>query len=309
VTRRGATRLAGVLLVDKPAGMTSHDVVAAVRRATGEGRVGHAGTLDPMATGLLVVLVGAYTRLAPYLTGQDKSYEATIAFGTATDTDDAEGAVTSTLPVPDDVADRAYAETTLAGLLGEQLQRPPAYSAIKVGGTTSHRAARAGRAPDLSPRPIDVKAAELLETRTAPPEWDASFVVSKGTYIRAIARDVGERCGTVAHLSALRRLASGSLRVSDATALSDVVARAEIGGVEDLFADPVAALGMPVLALAAASDSAVLLGNGRRLPLGGVELDEGRRCAVVVDGRLAAIYRRESDALAADVVLASGTES
>src|SRR5665648_353727 len=140
-TRRGATDLSGILAVDKPSGITSHDVVAAVRRATGERRVGHAGTLDPVATGLLTILVGPATRLEPYLSGHDKTYVATIAFGTSTDTDDADGAVIQTVPVPGDVIDPDAASRLLASFTGEQLQVPPAYSAIKRGGQVAHRAA------------------------------------------------------------------------------------------------------------------------------------------------------------------------
>ena len=123
--KRGQTDLSGILLVDKPSGMTSHDVVDRVRRATGERRVGHAGTLDPMATGLLVVLVGPAARLAPYLTAAEKTYEARIVFGFETDTDDAEGQVTVTAPVPDEVADPFFAAGTVASLVGTHEQLPP----------------------------------------------------------------------------------------------------------------------------------------------------------------------------------------
>src|SRR5512140_2878132 len=134
MAKRGATDLAGILPVDKPAGMTSHDVVAQVRSATGEGRVGHAGTLDPMATGLLVVLVGPFTRLEPYLSQDEKSYLARIGFGTGTDTDDAEGTAVETAPVPECVLDPGFARSTLARVIGPSIQTPPAYSAIKVKG-------------------------------------------------------------------------------------------------------------------------------------------------------------------------------
>ncbi|HZL05264.1 MAG TPA: tRNA pseudouridine(55) synthase TruB, partial [Coriobacteriia bacterium] len=192
-TRRGATDLSGILAVDKPSGITSHDVVAAVRRATGERRVGHAGTLDPVATGLLTILVGPATRLEPYLSGHDKTYVATIAFGTSTDTDDADGAVIQTVPVPGDVIDPDAASRLLASFTGEQLQVPPAYSAIKRGGQVAHRAARAGEPLAIEPRPVVVRAAELIAIDSTVPVWDVRFTVSKGTYIRALARDIGAK--------------------------------------------------------------------------------------------------------------------
>ncbi len=207
--RRGATGLSGILLVDKPEGMTSHDVVAIVRRATGEGRVGHAGTLDPAATGLLVVLVGPATRLEPYLSSATKSYEATIAFGAATDTDDADGAVIATSPVPTEVGDPVYARALLARLLGDSEQMPPTYSAIKTAGEVAHRVARAGGEVVVRPRAIRVDEARLLDVDPETESWRVAFTVSKGTYIRALARDVGLAADTHAHLSGLTRTNSG----------------------------------------------------------------------------------------------------
>ncbi|HEY5506633.1 MAG TPA: tRNA pseudouridine(55) synthase TruB, partial [Coriobacteriia bacterium] len=222
MSRRGATSLVGILPLDKPAGLTSHDVVARVRRSTGEGRVGHAGTLDPMATGLLVVLIGAYARLAPYLTSASKCYEATIAFGAETDTDDAEGAVTRRAAVPAELLDPGHARVVLSGFLGSSMQTPPAYSAIKVGGRTAHREARAGSAMELEPRPVEVLAAELLATDADAASWNVAFDVSKGTYIRALARDIGRACGSAAHLSALRRTTSGRLTLADSHTLEEM---------------------------------------------------------------------------------------
>ena len=171
--------------------MTSHDVVNRVRRITGERRVGHAGTLDPMATGVLVVLVGPATRLAPYLTSAEKTYEARIAFGAETDTDDAEGRVTLTAAVPDEVCDPFAAAAMVASLVGVHEQIPPAYSAIKRGGVVAYEAARKGEALELEPRTVEVASAELLGVQVDPPAWDVAFAVSKGTYIRALARDLG----------------------------------------------------------------------------------------------------------------------
>ena len=304
--RRGATDLAGILLIDKPAGPTSHDVVAAIRRATGEGRVGHAGTLDPMATGLLVVLVGPYTRLEPYLSAATKSYEATISFGAATDTDDAEGEVVASAPVPVRLLDPEYARTSLAGLVGTGVQTPPAYSAIKVAGRTAHKAARAGEPLELAPRRFTVTRADLLALHEDPPSWDVALTVSKGTYIRAIARDLGVSEGTHAHLTALRRSASGALRLADANSLDSIVATAEDGGadaVAALFADPLSALGLPRVA----SDRTVV-STGRPLSraLAPEEAIIGSHVAVTVEGTLAAVYRVAAGALSPEVVLLPG---
>jgi len=299
---RGASGLSGILLIDKPTGMTSHDVVAHVRRATGEKRVGHAGTLDPSATGLLVVLVGPATRLEPYLSSARKRYMATICFGSSTDTDDTEGTVVRTAEVPDSVFDPIHAEEVLSRFLGESEQMPPAYSAIKVGGVTAHRAARAGQALELKARPIEVLRASLVgvdsETRT----WDVDFEVSKGTYIRALARDIGDSAGTAAHLCGLRRTASGALHVGQAVTL-EAVSEAGPEGVDRLFIDALAALGaMPVIE-APLDDIA----NGRSVPLpSGFESGTGQLFAVVCEHQLKAVYRAQADRLVPEVVLATG---
>jgi len=299
---RGASGLSGILPIDKPAGMTSHDVVARVRRALGEKRVGHAGTLDPAATGLLVVLVGPATRLEPYLSAARKSYTATITFGTATDTDDAEGATVRTVPVPQDTFDRTHAQRLLARFLGASQQMPPAYSAIKVGGVTAHRAARAGNALELKARPIEVYRAELIDVESDPATWTVEFEVSKGTYIRALARDLGEAAGTAAHLSALRRTASGALVLEQATTLETVEA-AGAEGIEPLFVDPVGAVGALPVVEAPLADVA----NGRSLTLPpDAVAGTGELFAVVCEHRLKALYRATGDGLVPEVVLATG---
>lgn len=299
MSKRGATALAGILALDKPAGMTSHDVVAIVRRETGEGRVGHAGTLDPAATGLLVVLVGPYARLAPYLSCARKSYDATIVFGAETDTDDAQGTVVREVEVPDSIQDAGFARAALAATIGSALQTPPAYSAIKVGGRVAHKAARSGEAMALEPRPIEVFAADLTGIDPAGPSWDVAYTVSKGTYVRALARDLGRTCGTAAHLGALRRTASGSLALSDAHTLDEVAAAAASGSTAELFADPLAALDLPVVD-AAAFD----LRDGRSIavPEGGHA--ESSLIAVTTDGALAGVYRVREGRLWPEVVLA-----
>lgn len=295
--RRGATGLAGVLLVDKPAGLTSHDVVSRIRRITGEGRVGHAGTLDPMATGLLVLLIGPATRLEPYLSSASKSYLATIRFGTATDTDDAEGAVTSQLPVDDRTFEPAVAREILSTFMGDSNQMPPSYSAIKVGGTVAHRAARAGEPLELQPRPITVHEAELTNVDASAGTWDVSFKVSKGTYIRSLARDIGERAGTAAHLSGLRRTRSGPLDVADAATLEQVET-AGADGLCELFIDPVKALSLPAMKVASASVS-----DGRPVTESVEAVSDGELVALTAeDGALRALYRRSGERLLAEVV-------
>jgi len=299
---RVATGLSGVLPLDKPSGMTSHDVVAIVRRATGERRVGHAGTLDPDATGLLVVLVGPATRLEPYLSSAAKSYRATIRFGTSTDTDDAQGSVLHKAPIPSDLFTKTRAEEILACFLGVSQQMPPAYSAIKLGGVTAHRAARAGAPLELAPRGIEVFEARLEGLDPQALTWDVSFVVSKGTYIRSLARDIGLAAQTRAHLCALRRTASGPLTLEHATTL-DAVASAGPAGVSELFVDPLLALGeLPVIE--AACDD---VSNGRSLPLADPSLaGTGQLFAVVCDDHLRALYRAQVDKLVPEMVLATG---
>lgn len=300
--KRGATSLAGILLVDKPAGMTSHDVVAIVRRETGEGRVGHAGTLDPMATGLLVILIGPYTRLEPYLSAARKSYQARIVFGAETDTDDAEGAVIREAAVPAAIGDAHYARTMLAAAVGPTLQAPPAYSAIKVAGRVAHKAARAGQALELAPRPIEVYSAVLTSVYPGTPSWDVAYTVSKGTYIRALARDLGRACGTAAHLGALRRTASGPLALADASTLDEVATASASGGIGRLFADPLVALGLPLYEADAAS-----LTDGRSLALDAShEREDGALRAVMVAGALAGVYRVSGERLVPAVVLTGG---
>jgi tRNA pseudouridine55 synthase len=212
--RRAATD--GLLLVDKPAGVTSHDVVLAARRAFGESRIGHAGTLDPFATGLLILLLGRATRLLPHLDGVPKEYHATIALGGETETDDLEGAVVREAPAP---TDDAIAEA-IRTLTGDLSQLPPAYSAKRVNGRRAYEAARAGEALELAPAMVRV-----FEWRDVHREGDrlaATIACGGGTYIRALARDLGRLTGSAAHLAALRRVRSGPFLVRDAISLDDL---------------------------------------------------------------------------------------
>ena len=206
----------GLLLVDKPAGMTSHDVVDRARRVLGVRRVGHAGPLDPFATGLLILLVNRATRLLPFLDGDPKLYRATIRFGTRTTTDDCQGEVVSEAAPPE----QQIVERAIRGLTGHLVQRPPAYSAKKVGGRRAYAAARRGTPLELEPVGVTVYGWRVLARREA--DLDVEIECSAGTYVRALARDLGEATGSAAHLAALRRVRSGRFDVSQAQTLETI---------------------------------------------------------------------------------------
>ena len=342
--KRGASGLSGVLAIDKAQDMTSHDVVNRVRRLSDERRVGHAGTLDPMATGLLFVGVGPATRLSCYLSGAEKSYRARIVFGVATDTDDAQGRALGGMSDLLDVAaltDEGAAAATLAALEGPALQIPPAYSAIKKGGVTAYKAAREGKAIELEPRPVCIHEAALVamgagECSVADgqggrlaaemPWWDVSFRVSKGTYIRAIARDLGAQLGCGAHLGALRRTAVGAFGVDGACTLEELEERV-MGGGELPWVDPAAVLGFPVLELTDGARAAVSNGAAIPVPAGfgedaafagsnGDAASAGKGetnsageipfVSCVADGRLLAVYERKGATLRPATVLPGG---
>lgn len=217
--RMGRSSDAGVLPVDKPVGPTSHDVVARARRALGTRRIGHTGTLDPFASGLLLLCVGWATRLSEYLSAQSKAYEARLQLGTATDTDDRTGAVIAT---SDNwkMLDEAAIERVLASMVGPALQRPPVYSAKKVAGSAMYRLARAGAAPE--PAAVTVEFHSLRLRNFAPPFLEIEVLCSAGTYVRAFARDLGESLGTKAHLTELRRTSIGRHHVRDALGIEEL---------------------------------------------------------------------------------------
>lgn len=209
----------GLILIDKPAGLTSHDVVARVRKAAGTRKVGHAGTLDPMATGLLIVGLNSSTRLLTYIVGADKEYLATIRLGAASTTDDAEGELLEAAgqAALDAVAAEAIA-AGIAGLTGEIEQVPSSVSAIKVDGKRAYARVRAGEQVELQARAVTVAEFELLATRREPGaiDLDVRVVCSSGTYIRSLARDLGAGLGVGGHLTALRRTRVGAFLVQDA---------------------------------------------------------------------------------------------
>ncbi|MEJ5202402.1 MAG: tRNA pseudouridine(55) synthase TruB [Anaerolineales bacterium] len=206
--------ISGVLVVDKPVGLTSHDVVQIIRKGTNIRRAGHTGTLDPRASGVLVILIGPAVRLSEYVSASDKRYQAIIRLGETTDTYDADGRVTTVSPV--DITEEQF-ERVLKTFIGEIEQVPPPYSAIKVQGRKAYELAREGEEPDLQPRKIRVYSLELLEW--APPEAVIDVYCSSGTYVRSLAHDLGEKLGCGAHLIGLRRTKSGRFTLRDAVPL------------------------------------------------------------------------------------------
>jgi tRNA pseudouridine55 synthase len=207
--------VSGVLVIDKPIGLTSHDVVQIIRRGTGIRRAGHTGTLDPRASGVLVVLIGPAVRLSEYVSASDKRYQATIRLGSSTDTYDAEGTVTSRSPV-DHVTEDTFFEI-LQTFVGEIEQVPPPYSAVKVKGKKAYEMARNGEEVELEPRKIEVYSLDILEW--APPEVVIDVYCSSGTYVRSLANDLGKSLGTGAYLIGLRRTKSGRFTLRDAVPL------------------------------------------------------------------------------------------
>ncbi len=203
--------ISGVLVVDKPIGLTSHDVVQIIRRGTNIRRAGHTGTLDPRASGVLVVLLGPAVRLSEYVSASDKRYQAIIRLGATTDTYDADGTITASSPVT--IAEEQF-ENSLKQFVGEIEQIPPPFSAIKVKGKRAYEMAREGEEVDLAPRKITVYNLELLEW--APPEAVIDVYCSSGTYVRSLANDLGTVLGCGAHLVGLRRTKSGRFTLRDA---------------------------------------------------------------------------------------------
>ena len=222
---QGKDAISGVLVIDKPTGMTSHDVVNIVRRGTGIRRAGHTGTLDPRASGVLVILVGTAVRLSEYISASDKRYQAIIRMGTATDTYDAEGAFTRD-EVTVDVTEEQF-EAELKKFEGEVEQTPPAYSAVKINGRKAYEMARKGEEVEIEPRMIQVHHLEVLEWAT--PEVVVDVHCSSGTYIRSLANDLGEVLGCGAYLVGLRRTKNGRFSLRDAVPLRKLKEAFEAG--------------------------------------------------------------------------------
>jgi tRNA pseudouridine55 synthase len=290
--------ISGLAIVDKPAGWTSHQVVGRIRRLAGTRKVGHAGTLDPMATGVLVVGVEKATRLLGYLALSDKVYEATIRLGIGTVTDDAEGEVVTTVGAAD--LGEAEIEAAMAELRGDILQVPAAVSAIKIDGVRSYRRVRAGQSVELSERPVTIRRFELLGRRGV--EVDAVGCIdlrvavecSSGTYIRALARDLGAALGVGGHLSSLRRTRVGAFTLGAAQTLDEAARELRIMPLDRVVWSSFSTLTV--------SDSqASQIRNGRRLA--GVILPDGTTALLDQAGHFLALYRQEGPDAVAEAVL------
>lgn len=256
--------VSGVLVVDKPVGLTSHDVVQIIRRGTGIRRAGHTGTLDPRASGVLVILIGPAVRLSEYVSASDKRYQATIRLGASTDTYDAEGRTTSYPNASNVLANltEEQFEEILQKFVGEFEQTPPAYSAVKVDGQKAYERAREGEEVELEPRKINVYSLDLLEW--APPEVVIDVFCSSGTYVRSLANELGESLGVGAHLVGLRRTKSGRFTLRDAISLRRLRESFEAGDwYQHLIPASEALADWPMVELSA--DETELLRHGHRV--------------------------------------------
>lgn len=286
----------GFLLVDKPAGWTSHDVVARVRRLAEMKKVGHAGTLDPLATGLLVLGLGRATRLLRFIQGQPKEYEATARFGIATDTLDADGAIIARAPLP--VTQEAV-EAALTGFRGDISQVPPMTSAIKVDGKKLYELARRGEEVERPARSVTIFELELTGFAAGDfPVVGFRVVCSSGTYVRTLADDIAGALGGRAHLTALRRTRIGSLQLEGASTVEEL---SEPGRLAESLLTPASGLaGMKTLRVD--EPVAARVRHGSKLSVEELPVD-GHTAIVDGDGRLLAVYRRQDSMARAEVVL------
>ncbi len=275
------------MLIDKPTGLTSHDVVARVRRVLGTKAVGHTGTLDPFATGLLVIVLGRATRLARFVEPERKTYRAEVCLGSQTDTDDRTGQAMTTWS--GDWPSAPTVRAALAEFLGEQLQRPPEYSAKHVGGERSYRLARRGKSVELASVLVEIYGLTLVEY--TPPLVRIEIEVGAGTYIRAVARDLGARLGTGAHLTELRRTRVGSFDVKDAVELERLGADSPRLSALDLLPE------FPRVELAPSERDDVR--HGRSVPRPDLSAEH---LALIFEGQLVAVGRRDG-ALARPIVV------
>jgi tRNA pseudouridine55 synthase len=295
----------GLLVVDKPAGWTSHDVVGRARRLCATRKVGHAGTLDPMATGVLVLGIGRATRLLTFLVGCDKDYTATIRLGQTTVTDDAEGEVITTVAADGVTAERLV--VAVRQLTGDLQQVPSSVSAIKVKGERSYHRVRAGEDVELPARPVTVARFDVLATREGDVDGipvvdvDVEVTVSSGTYVRALARDLGAALGVGGHLTALRRTRVGAFTLDEAHGLE---ALAEVGDPEQIPVTPLAEAARAQFAVRElTAEETTAVGYGQRVD----SAREGRTepvAAFAPDGRLVAMLDESGHKAKAHVVFA-----
>jgi tRNA pseudouridine55 synthase len=254
--------VSGVLVVDKPIGLTSHDVVQIIRRGTGIRRAGHTGTLDPRASGVLVVLIGPAVRLSEYVSASDKRYQATIRLGSSTDTYDADGIMTTSEVPVDEITEEQFNEV-LEKFIGEIEQVPPPYSAVKVKGKKAYEMAREGEDVELTPRKINVYSLEVLEW--APPEVVIDVYCSSGTYVRSLANDLGNTLGCGAYLVGLRRTKSGRFTLRDAVPMRRLQEAFDAGDwYRHLIPAAEALADWPMVELDA--DQVELIRHGHRIP-------------------------------------------
>ncbi|MEL6979935.1 MAG: tRNA pseudouridine(55) synthase TruB [Pseudomonadota bacterium] len=293
--RRKGRRIDGWLVVDKPKGVGSTDVVSKARWALQAQKAGHAGTLDPLATGVLAIAFGEATKTVPYAQEGAKTYRFTVRWGSATNTDDAEGEVIATAAARPSAAE---IEAALPDFVGVVMQRPPAFSAIKVDGARAYDLAREGAAPELAPRPIRIDALRLIETPRAE-EAVLEMVCGKGGYVRAVARDLGERLGCFGHVTALRRLTSGPFTLDEAISF-EMLDRLRDTSPSDLRIAPVAAGLDDIPALTVDGGTAAMIRNGQAAPvigaLAGQDLSYGDAVWASHDGAPVAVgvYRAGS---------------
>ena len=291
-----STELEGILNINKAVGLSSHDVVYRVRRITGQRKVGHAGTLDPLASGVLLLCLGQATRLSSYLMSERKTYRATIHLGIETETYDREGRVVAEQPVR---VERFELEHVLAGLTGLVEQTPPMYSALKHEGTPLYKLARRGQTVELAPRRIEISRLGLLSWET--PDLEIEVECSKGTYVRSLAHEIGRQLGCGGHLAALTRTVCGSFRLEDAVTLEQVAEAFAAGvGQSLLLPADTALLAFPALYLDQTASEDVA--HGRRIDLrqrgrGQADLPPDARLARAYDaeGRLRALVKADED--------------
>jgi tRNA pseudouridine55 synthase len=281
--------ISGVLVVDKPVGLTSHDVVQVIRKGTNIRRAGHTGTLDPRASGVLVILIGPAVRLSEYVSASDKRYQAILRLGASTDTYDADGEILRSRPVEHITEEQFQQE--LQGFIGEIEQVPPPYSAVKVHGRKAYEMAREGEEVDLAPRKIQVYNLDLLEW--APPEAVIDVYCSSGTYVRSLAHDLGEKLGCGAHLVGLRRTKSGRFTLRDAVPLRKLREAFETGTWYQYLIPAAEALSdWPAVELA--EEHVDLIRHGHRIPA--EPGSPSQACGVSSDGELVALLVYDPDA-------------
>lgn len=307
--KRGASGINALIAIDKPLGLTSHDVVSRVRCALSEKRVGHAGTLDPNASGVLVVGIGLATKLLGLLTLDRKGYVADISFGTRTSTDDADGQVVATAPIPEELRDAEFAQDVCRQLVGAIDQLPPAVSAISVEGKRAYQLVREGKTPELAARRVHIYDATFLAVHAPSvdeaPIWTVAFDVSKGTYIRSIARDLGQELGTEAHICGLRRTFSGPITLGSCVSLEELEKNpTEVLNAKSL--NPTEVLGYPVHKLTPAEYKCVEVGKRFGIPEDLSDTPHNSLVSLVWNNLLVGIWCRQGSSLVCQTNFSQG---